>query len=114
MFRISSRMAFRYNRSHPYRKERQDMGLKYCPDKGQKYKGMIKVGQGTYGEVWKAKCLKTNQTVALKKILVEGEKQGFPITALREIKILQQLNHDNVVRLIEICRTMPDSRGKKR
>ncbi|XP_076320949.1 cyclin-dependent kinase 9 isoform X2 [Tachypleus tridentatus] len=36
---------------------------------------------------------------------MENEKEGFPITALREIKILQLLNHENVVNLIEICRT---------
>src|SRR5437016_423097 len=36
---------------------------------------------------------------------MENEKEGFPITALRELKILQLLNHENVVNLIEICRT---------
>ncbi|XP_073790347.1 cyclin-dependent kinase 9 isoform X2 [Danio rerio] len=36
---------------------------------------------------------------------MENEKEGFPITALREIKILQLLKHENVVNLIEICRT---------
>ena len=41
--------------------------------------------------------------VALKKVLTDNEKEGFPITALREIKILQVLNHENIVRLIEIC-----------
>ncbi|XP_071949102.1 cyclin-dependent kinase 9-like isoform X2 [Antedon mediterranea] len=33
-----------------------------------------------------------------------NEKEGFPITALREIKILQQLRHENITHLIEICR----------
>ncbi|XP_055956608.1 cyclin-dependent kinase 9-like isoform X2 [Patella vulgata] len=41
----------------------------------------------------------------MKKVLMENEKEGFPITALREIKILQLLKHENVVNLIEICRT---------
>ncbi|XP_023930530.1 cyclin-dependent kinase 9-like [Lingula anatina] len=36
---------------------------------------------------------------------MENEKEGFPITALREIKILQLLNHENVMHLIEICRS---------
>jgi len=43
--------------------------------------------------------------VALKKVLMENEKEGFPITALREIKILQLLRHENVVNLQEICRS---------
>merc|ERR1719427_180295 len=38
---------------------------------------------------------------------MENEKEGFPITALREIKILKLLQHDNVVTLHEICRTKP-------
>ena len=70
------------------------------------------------------------QVVALKKVLMENEKEGFPITALRffcevlqqcarddvlafenshyryrEIRILQLLRHENIVNLIEICRT---------
>lgn len=60
---------------------------------------------GTFGEVFKAKHIKTRKLVALKKVLMENEKEGFPITALREIKILQILKHENVVNLIEICRT---------
>lgn len=45
--------------------------------------------------------------VALKKIIMDNEKEGFPITAIREIKILQQLKHENVIHLLEICRTKP-------
>jgi cyclin-dependent kinase 9 len=41
----------------------------------------------------------------MKLILMDQEKEGFPITALREIKILQELRHDNIVRLIEVCRS---------
>ena len=44
-----------------------------------------------------------DKLVALKKVLTDNEKEGFPITALREIKILQVLSHDNIVHLIEIC-----------
>jgi cyclin-dependent kinase 12/13 len=40
--------------------------------------------------------------VALKKVRLENEKEGFPITAVREIKILRQLNHKNIVNLKEI------------
>jgi cyclin-dependent kinase 9 len=76
----------------------------YCA-KVEKYEKIAKIGQGTFGEVFKARCkLDKNKIVALKKILMENEKEGFPITALREIKILQLLNHENIVNLIEICR----------
>jgi len=40
--------------------------------------------------------------VALKKLKMEHENQGFPITAIREIKILKVLRHQNIVRLKEI------------
>ena len=75
----------------------------YCPDVS-KYETMAKIGQGTFGEVFKARDRLTREkTVALKKVLMENEKEGFPITALREIKILQLLEHENIVNLIEIC-----------
>ncbi|XP_075885329.1 cyclin-dependent kinase 9-like [Nelusetta ayraudi] len=69
-----------------------------------KYEKLAKIGQGTYGEVFKARHRLTGKKVALKKVFLDDEKEGFPITALREIKILQLLNHENVVNLIEICR----------
>ncbi|KAK0428806.1 hypothetical protein QR680_011016 [Steinernema hermaphroditum] len=68
-----------------------------------KYERIDKIGQGTFGEVFKARCRRTQRLVALKKILMENEKEGFPITALREIRMLQQLKHENVTELIEIC-----------
>jgi len=71
-----------------------------------KYEKQAKIGQGTFGEVFKARDRKNkNNVVALKKVLMENEKEGFPITALREIRILQLLRHENIVNLIEICRT---------
>lgn len=60
------------------------------------------IGEGTYGTVYKAKDLSKNTVVALKKIRQENEKEGFPITAIREMKILIQLNHKNIVNLQEI------------
>lgn len=81
-----------------------DFNFPYCDDI-LKYEKVFKIGQGTFGEVFKAKHKQTKKFVALKKVLMENEKEGFPITALREIRILQLLKHENVVNLIEICRT---------
>lgn len=83
----------------------------YCTDHS-KYENLAKIGQGTFGEVYKARCKKTNEIVALKKVLTENEKEGFPITALREIKILQVLRHDNIVRLFEICTSKANAANK--
>ncbi|KAI9654988.1 MAG: kinase subunit of RNA polymerase II carboxy-terminal domain kinase I [Bathelium mastoideum] len=60
------------------------------------------IGSGTYGKVYKAVHVYTKEMVALKKIRMEGERDGFPVTAIREIKLLQSLRHDNVVRLQEV------------
>lgn len=60
------------------------------------------VGSGTYGKVFKAIHVYTKKLVALKKIRMEGERDGFPVTAVREIKLLQSLKHDNVVNLQEV------------
>ncbi|RCN31189.1 kinase domain protein [Ancylostoma caninum] len=68
----------------------------------EKYEILYQVGEGTYGQVYKARDKVTGEQVALKKVRLENEKEGFPITAVREIKILRQLNHANVVKLIDI------------
>ncbi|KAG9241109.1 hypothetical protein BJ878DRAFT_483253 [Calycina marina] len=60
------------------------------------------VGSGTYGKVYKAVHVYTKKLVALKKIRMEGERDGFPVTAVREIKLLQSLRHENVVHLEEV------------
>eukprot|EP01052_Picozoa_sp_SAG31_P030424 SAG31_NODE_3119_length_4656_cov_3.057055_3_plen_238_part_00 len=60
------------------------------------------VGEGTYGSVYKAINKETREVVALKKINMQNEKDGFPITAIREIKILARLDHPCVVNLKEI------------
>lgn len=49
------------------------------------------------------------QLVALKKVRLENEKEGFPITAVREIKILRQLNHKSIVNLMEIVTDKQDA-----
>ncbi|KAL3871631.1 hypothetical protein ACJMK2_039618 [Sinanodonta woodiana] len=85
-------------------KGQEDLEFPFCDD-SNKYEKLAKIGQGTFGEVFKARDKKTRQIVAMKKVLMENEKEGFPITALREIKILQLLKNENVVDLIEICRT---------
>lgn len=67
------------------------------------------IGEGTYGQVYVG-CTKGNpqDRVALKKIRMDTEKEGFPITALREIKILSTLRHENVVTLRHIARSEVD------
>ncbi|KAJ3106250.1 kinase subunit of RNA polymerase II carboxy-terminal domain kinase I [Phlyctochytrium planicorne] len=66
------------------------------------YQKTAMVGEGTYGKVYKATHRITNSTVALKKVRIETEKEGFPITGIREIKILTSLRHKNVVQLLDI------------
>lgn len=60
------------------------------------------IGAGTYGKVFKALHVYTKKLVALKRIRMEGERDGFPVTAVREIKLLQSLRHINIVALLEV------------
>ncbi|KAI1815022.1 Pkinase-domain-containing protein [Poronia punctata] len=60
------------------------------------------IGSGTYGKVFKAQHVYTKKLVALKRIRMEGERDGFPVTALREIKLLSSLRHENIVDLHEV------------
>lgn len=60
------------------------------------------IGSGTYGKVFKGLNVYTKKLVALKKIRMEGERDGFPVTAVREIKLLQSLKHENIVDLREV------------
>ena len=59
-----------------------------------------KIGEGTYGVVYKARNRLTGELVALKKIRLEAEDEGIPSTAIREISILKELQHPNVVQCV--------------
>ncbi|XP_060865471.1 cyclin-dependent kinase 9-like [Metopolophium dirhodum] len=69
----------------------------------KKYKLLSIIGQGSYGVVRKAQNILYQNIVAIKELLYHNTTEGFPITALREVRILQKLRHENIVRLIEIC-----------
>ncbi|KAG0298066.1 serine/threonine protein kinase, CMGC, CDC2/CDK sub, partial [Dissophora globulifera] len=62
-----------------------------------------KLGEGTFGEVHKARRKGSSELLALKRILMHNENEGIPITALREIKILKRLRHENIVPLHDIA-----------
>ncbi|CAD6235154.1 GSCOCG00007835001-RA-CDS, partial [Cotesia congregata] len=83
----------------------------YCGE-SSKYQKISKVGQGTFGEVFKARDTTDAKIVAMKKIIIENQTEGFPITALREIRIFQSLKHENVVKLIEIYSSTADRNFK--
>ncbi|XP_053851056.1 cyclin-dependent kinase 3 isoform X3 [Vidua macroura] len=61
-----------------------------------------KIGEGTYGVVYKARNKRTGQLVALKKIRLDAESEGVPSTAIREISLLKELKHPNIVRLLDV------------
>jgi serine/threonine protein kinase len=66
------------------------------------YERVAQVGEGQYGQVFQARCRRTGRVVALKKLKVASEKDGFPITSIREINTLRNLKHPNIVDLVEI------------
>ncbi|KAI4189926.1 MAG: hypothetical protein L6R41_001111 [Letrouitia leprolyta] len=78
------------------------------------YETSEKLGEGTFGEVYKARSVKDGHIVALKKILMHNEKDGFPITALREIKLLKMLSHPNILRLEEMAVERTRGEGRKK
>jgi len=56
------------------------------------------IGSGTFGVVHRSIDKRTKKIVAIKQIKFENESEGIPSTALREISILRDLNHPNIVK----------------
>lgn len=71
----------------------------------RQYEKVEKIGEGTYGVVYKARNCVTNETIALKKIRLEQEDEGVPSTAIREISLLKEMQHGNIVRYIHFTRS---------
>ncbi|XP_073688403.1 cyclin-dependent kinase 10 isoform X2 [Garra rufa] len=63
---------------------------------------MNRIGEGTYGIVYRARDTRTHEIVALKKVRMDKEKDGIPISSLREINLLLRLRHPNIVELKEV------------
>lgn len=66
------------------------------------YERLNQIEEGSYGIVFRARDKDTGDIVALKKLKLDEEKHGFPITALREISALMACRHENVVRIREV------------
>ncbi|TKY59870.1 Cyclin-dependent kinase G-2 [Spatholobus suberectus] len=66
------------------------------------FERLNKIDEGTYGVVYRARDKKTGEIVALKKVKMEKEKEGFPLTSLREINILLSFHHPSIVDVKEV------------
>lgn len=64
-----------------------------------RYHKLEKIGEGTFGVVYKAKDKLTQNIVALKRIRLEDEDDGVPATAIREVSLLRELDHPNVIKI---------------
>jgi serine/threonine protein kinase len=74
--------------------------LKKNENKMENYEKLEKIGEGTYGIVYKGRDKNSGQIVALKKIRLETEDEGVPSTAIREISLLKELKHPNIVKYV--------------
>mmetsp|Transcript_83859 Transcript_83859/g.125720 ORF Transcript_83859/g.125720 Transcript_83859/m.125720 type:complete len:90 (+) Transcript_83859:54-323(+) len=72
------------------------------PNKLEKFEKLERLGEGTYGVVYKARDKGTNELYALKKIRLVSEDEGIPSTAIREISLLKELQHPNIVKLHDV------------
>lgn len=68
----------------------------------ENYQYLNKIDEGAYGVVYRAKDCDTGEIVAIKKVKLGKEKEGFPITSIREINILLNLNHPNIIKTKEV------------
>mmetsp|Transcript_67919 Transcript_67919/g.61054 ORF Transcript_67919/g.61054 Transcript_67919/m.61054 type:complete len:483 (+) Transcript_67919:127-1575(+) len=75
------------------------MSIVTASDGMSRYKKLEKLGEGTYGLVYKAEDLTTGKFVAIKKIKLDNNEEGIPATTMREISLLSHLKHPNIVEM---------------
>ncbi|XP_049645830.1 cyclin-dependent kinase-like 2 [Suncus etruscus] len=70
----------------------------------EKYENLGLVGEGSYGMVMKCRNKNNGRIVAIKKFLESDDDKMVKKIAMREIKLLKQLRHENLVNLLEVCK----------
>ncbi|XP_071973323.1 cyclin-dependent kinase-like 2 [Engystomops pustulosus] len=70
----------------------------------EKYENLGLVGEGSYGMVMKCRHKESGRIVAIKKFLESEDDKMVKKIAMREIKLLKQLRHENLVNLLEVCK----------
>ena len=60
------------------------------------------LGEGTYGIVYYATSIDGKDKYAIKKIKIEENDEGIPSTTLWEIIVLKELDHPNIIKLIDV------------
>jgi len=78
------------------------MSINYNHYSGERYTFGEEIGKGTYGKVYKSFDNIEKKYVAIKKLKFDPNSEGIPATAIREISLLKELNHKNIVKLIEV------------
>ena len=66
------------------------------------YVKIEKIGEGSYGVVFKGRHKKRGDIVAMKKVKIDAEDEGIPATSVREISMLRDIQHQNIVQLKDI------------
>ncbi|KAL9426098.1 hypothetical protein AB3S75_032966 [Citrus x aurantiifolia] len=66
------------------------------------YKVVENIGQGVFGEVYKCLNLETGKKVAIKMINIQNEPEGVPSYLISGVSLLKELEHDNIVRLLDV------------
>eukprot|EP00897_Mesotaenium_endlicherianum_P007341 jgi/Mesen1/6635/ME000034S06089 len=66
------------------------------------FERLNRIDEGTYGVVYRARDRGTGEVVALKKVKMDKEREGFPLTSLREINILLSFHHASIVDVKEV------------
>ncbi|PAA60153.1 hypothetical protein BOX15_Mlig032995g1 [Macrostomum lignano] len=70
------------------------------------FQKLERIGEGTYGVVYRARDLTGEQVVALKRVRMsqqDGSRHGLPMSSLREISLLLRCRHQNIVQLREVA-----------
>lgn len=72
------------------------------PSALEDYVKIEKIGEGSYGVVFKGRHKKSGDIVAMKKVKIDAEEEGIPATSIREISMLRDIQHPNIVQLKDV------------